>query len=202
MKKIILLSFVVVFGGFLFVTPALAVSLGLVPNSQTVAIGDLFNVDVVISDLGSEIVSAFDLDVTYDQGILAATDVTFGPHLGDPSFFEAFTDFDLSISGVVDFAELSLLPDDILKFMQPVTFTLATLSFDTVGLGTSPLTFVFDQFNDLKGLEAQILEVAAEAGTVNVVPEPGTLLLLGTGLAGIAAWSGILSRRREKATRL
>jgi hypothetical protein len=58
--------------------PAAAITIGFNPPVQSVNIGDIVNVDIVVSGLGSEIVSAFDLDVLYDPAILEVAGVTFG----------------------------------------------------------------------------------------------------------------------------
>ena len=65
--------------------PAAAISIGFQPVAQTINGGDAFTVDVVVSGLTSvsEIVSAFDLDVTYDPSILATTGITFSNLLGN-----------------------------------------------------------------------------------------------------------------------
>ena len=175
-----------------------AISIDFSPVSQTVGPADTVLVDIVISDLAGEIVSAYDLDVTFDPTILSATDVSFGSFLGDEAFFEVFSHFDLSAAGVVDFAQLSLLSDLDLALQQPDAFVLATLEFEAIGLGTSALDFVFDVFNDLKGTGAQVLNVTAGSGSVTgtvVVPEPHAALLfaLGTWVIGTAI------RRRPRA---
>ena len=67
---------------------ASAISINIVPSTQTVQNGDAVSADVVISGLTSanEIVSAYELNIGYDASILDATSVTFGSYLDDLSF--------------------------------------------------------------------------------------------------------------------
>ncbi len=160
-----------------------AISIGFQPASQSVVLGDSVLVDIVVSDLGGEIVSAYDLDIGYDAAILSAVSVTFGPLLGDEAFFEVFSDFDLSTPGLVDLAQLSLLSDAALLALQGGdSVVLATLGFATVGMGATSLDFTFDVFNDIKGLNALQLDIDAVAGTVGVIPEPHASLLFALGV--------------------
>lgn len=187
---------------------ASAVIIGFSPSSSIVNVGDTFNVDVVISDLfaSGEIVSAFDLDVTYNAAVLDATGVTFGSYLDD-LFFPSLTDSVLT-SGRIDFSELSFLFDVELLAIQPDSFTLATLSFDAIAEGNSLLEFDPDSapllgaldvkgFFDLDTFEAEILTFES-VGQSNItvqgatIPEPGIAILMLTGLLGI----GVANRKR------
>ena len=170
---------------------AWAVSLDFVPATQTVMLGDSVMVDLVISGLGNGVdpsVGDFDLDVTYDSSILTATGVTFGPFLGDG--IDSFQDSDVLTPGLIDLAELSLLFD---LSGQPGSFTLATLSFNTVGVGTSALiltqVIVEDAFaQDLSPTVGTGSITVETGGPTNPIPEPGTILLFGSGLAGLLGW--------------
>ncbi len=179
-----MMKFLVIAGLTLFLVPhfASALTIGFSPAAQTVELGGAVSVDIVVSDLGDEIVSAYDLDVTYDASILSATGVTFGFFLGDESWWEVFNDSDTSVPGVVDLAQLSLLPDAELALMQPDSFTLATLEFQMIAAETSSLNFTFDAFNDIKGLNAAVLDVDAGSGSVSAIPEPGAALVFGLGV--------------------
>ncbi len=158
--------------------PASAVVIGFAPPSPLdVIAGVPVDVDVIVSDLGGGIVSAYDLDVTYDPGFLTATGVVFGPDLGDPFFFQVLESSDRSIPGLVDFAALSLLSDAELAAIQGPSVTLATLQFDALASGPTSLALLFGPGNDVKGANNQvILPVAAAA-------EAATWVLLAPGLA-------------------
>ena len=151
---------------------------------------------MVVSDLGPDVIAGFDLDVLYDPAALQATSVAFGVHLGDASAFEAFTDFDLTAAGTVDFAELSLLDPAQLELLQTSAFTLATLGFDVVGPGGSTLAFRFDRDNLLVGPSGEALDVVTREGSVvAVVPEPTAALLFAVGFA----LAGLRTRRARAA---
>lgn len=169
--------------------PAEAMSISFQPVAQAVNVGDAFTVDVVVSGLlaANRIVSAFDLDVTYDPSIIDATGVIFGPFLGnpDPSMFESDNAAVLT-SGRIDFWELSFLSDADLSGIQSGmdSLSLATLSFQALAAGTTNLLFdpVAVPGIDVKSYAAAPLDLDVSAASVTVaafssVPEPSTLWL-------------------------
>ncbi len=178
---------------FLSASTATAIAINFSPSDSLAQLGDSLEVDITVSELNvaGQIVSSYDLDIGYDATLLTASGVTFGPYLDDlmfPGF--SLQDADFSTPGLIDIAELPFLSDAELFAQQPDSFILATLSFDTIASGSSSLFFLPDAVLgiDIKGLDAQILDLSVGSASITVtesiqpVPEPATLLLLGMGL--------------------
>lgn len=177
--------------------PSAAATIGFVPGNTAPAPGESFAVDVVISGLGGETVSAYDLDIVFDPAVLSVDFVSQAEVLGDAALFEALYDA-VTAPGLVDVAGLSLLPDPALQLLQDGdTVTLATIGFTASGSGSTTLDFVFDATNDVKGLDARILDLdVAPAQAGEVIPEPAAAVNFGAGLL-LAA---LATRRRTRRT--
>ncbi len=164
------------------------------PGSQSVDLGDVATVDLRISDLGDDILTAFDLDIRFDNSILDFQSFTFGTGLDTFGIGTINGAPDIS-SGLVNIFEISFDLDSDLMLSQPNDFVLGTFAFDTLSIGTSALDitvnalageFVFDP--DLGYAVASSLEADLQSGSISVVPVPAAIWLFGTALIGLVGF--------------
>ena len=87
---------------------AWAATLSFSPATQTVGQGDPLAVDIVLSSLNGDYVSAFDMNINYDPSILTFTSYTLTGNLGEISLFEA-DDWSAgeTLAGVINLSEAS-----------------------------------------------------------------------------------------------
>lgn len=172
-----------------------AATIGFDPDTASGAPADTIMLDLVVSDLGGEIVSAYDLDILYDDSLLSPLTVTFSSELGI-----ALSDATLLSPGVLDIAAVSLLSDaDLMALQDGNSVTLATLSFQVLAEGESTLDFSFDAFNDVKGANNAVLDVVADPAVINPgIPEPSSAMLFAVGALLVTRST---ARRRRAAAR-
>ena len=180
-----LLAAALAVGGLLSAHAASAAVVTLTPSSVATTTGNPVSVDIRVTDLFSSQLGGFDLNIAFNPALLNPTGVTFGPLLGDPGLFEAFTGFSFTTPGIVNFAEVSLLDAAALDALQPTSFSIATLSFDAIGTG----------FNQFALLDTSTL--ADASGNPLAIPEPGSMLLLGLGIVGL-----LTTRKRNVSARI
>jgi len=168
---------------------ALAVTLEIVPSSLQGPLGTTREAEIRISgagDLTAPSVATFDLEVIFDTTVLSFGSAIYGdPALGDQLDLLGLGSITQTTLGVdvVNLFELSLDSPDDLNQLQRGDFTLVTLTFDVIGAGVGRLR-----------LEPRVLGDAA--GRALAVPEPATVLLLASSVAGLAGRS-LWSRRRR-----
>jgi hypothetical protein len=181
---------------------ACAASLAIQPVSQDVTLGSEAVVKVKISGLGSATppsLGAFDFDVGFNPSILSLAGISFGdPALGDQLApqFAPITGFTVDAAhGLVDQFEVSLELPRTLDALQPGSFVLTTLWFNTLESGVSSLDISNVMLGDSQG--NRLAADSIEKGSVNVligsaVPDSGSsALLLALVLATLSSFKGI-----------
>jgi hypothetical protein len=190
------------------VMPARAVLIEVGPRSQEAVEGEEIQVRLAISglvDASAPSLSTFDLDVAFDATVLALTTVSFGdPVLGDQlDLFGLGTETLVTPGGgTVNLFELSLDTPADLDDLQAGAFILATLTFEAIGEGNSPLALTVNALGDATGglLEAELapgsVRVRADGGAPVAAPVPALLVVL-----GLIAMNGLTFRTEGQGTR-
>lgn len=159
----------------------------LVGPTSNIFVGDTFDVDVFANDVGDEDkLLAFGFDLDYGSTAFAFNGATMGSLL----FFDdslLFSDTDVAGS---NFPGLS--GDDIL--LASLSFTSLTAGTFSLGITSSSLD-LNEGLTTLLGPKIDMTQSLFIEASDAPIPEPSTILLLGSGLVGLAFY-----RRRLKAS--
>ena len=134
------------------------ITISVVPPSQSVALGSPVSVSLQITGLGNltaPSLGAFDINLNFDPTILSFNSAVYGdPIFGDqldPTGLGNTLNFSSPGFGTVELFDLSLDSASQLNSLQPATFILGTLVFDTIGTGTSSLDLTLNSLGDADG---------------------------------------------------
>lgn len=189
-SKNIISSFILVY--MLSVQTAFGAMLTIDMNASNITVGNLVSFDVNISGLGNGVapsISTYDLDFLFDTGILQYQSTVFG----DSTLGNQLDLFNLgSIQsvqesiGTINLFELSLDTTADLIDIQADSFTLFSINFDAISIGTSGVSTAINSLGDQSGdpltASTSKLNFTVNPSITKVVPVPtlttwGLLLL-------------------------
>jgi hypothetical protein len=153
--------------------------LGATGSPDPALVGAPLNVAVSIDGIAD--LYAWQFSLLFDPAVLQVSSVSAGSFLSaaGPTFF---------VPGSIDntLGRIGFVIETIQGASPGVSGsgTLAQVSFDVVGAGTSALNFSNVVFLDSA---LQDISVLVQAGTVTAVPEPASMLLMALGVAGLLA---------------
>ncbi|MDO9072311.1 MAG: cohesin domain-containing protein [Rubrivivax sp.] len=162
--------------------------LSLVATPSPGIVGSPVTVEVALTGVAD--LYAYQFSLAFDPSVVQAASVTEGALLpsGGTTFF---------VGGSIDntLGTISFTAGSLIGALPGVSGNgvLANIGFNVTTAGASPLTF-----SEVLLLDSNLLDLTVQVqnGTlVTAIPEPGTWLLFGLGLAGVAS----LARRRAAA---
>lgn len=193
----------------LLAPPSKALLISLEAADTSVASGEQIGLQLWARDLGTEIVSGFELDVNFNSSLMGFDNSLFGDALGNG--IDSLQD-SLQRSGSINLAEISFLSDAELEGLQSnggsrVDVLLASLFFTGSSVGIAEFSLSFDPvFGGVFGsgatdltfdLPSQPILIEVQAALAAPVSEPNQfamILMMLISLVVAAKFSGRVTR--------
>jgi hypothetical protein len=160
---------------------ATATTISVQPASVNKSVGETFSLDIRISDVTD--LYAFQFDIEFDPSILSATSITDGEFLPIADSLGFFT---LGINNVV--GSIGYITNTLTGTIPGVSNSgvLASIDFKAIGIGTSDVSLsnvmlLDSSLNEITTTESLGSNVTVQ-GSLNPVPEPSTVLMIGIGM--------------------
>jgi hypothetical protein len=157
-------------------TPNASAAVVLSIGSESVNANGIATVGLDISGLtkGTTALGVYDINVNFNSSVVNFASVSYGdPVLGDQLDLEGVGTITSTIpgNGTTELFELSFDTPSALTTLQPTSFTLATLTFNALAPGASPLTLFIKSLGDQNG-DAINATLQNGAITVGATPVP------------------------------
>lgn len=164
--------------------------LGITPDNKTVTAGDIFTLDVTVTDITD--LGSFVFDLKFDPSILSVSSIHEGSFLPGAGF----TTFN---PGTFGSGEVGLISGDLLFGGASGSGVLASITFDALAVGTSSIILASAVLED-SDFPVSAIPFDLNPGFVEVlspgtppsptptpapVPEPATMVLFGSGLLAL-----------------
>jgi hypothetical protein len=168
-----------------------AISISMDPAASVIAVGDSVAIALNVSGLvdnAAPSLAVYDIDVTWDPGLLQLGIVSVGdPLLGNQLDLVGLgTVSTISFgTGTVGLSEQSLDSIADLTNLQAGSFTLATLTFQLLDVGPATITPSIIQAAEVSGLPLPIDSITG--AEVSAIPEPSAALLALVGVLVVQA---------------
>ena len=189
-----------------------AIMVSFAPSSTHINVGDDVKIDVSISGLGAQILSAVDINFLFSGGAAPWTVADFSALNRRAQSREPrrqLLTFDTIDPGNVGIQAFSLLDDATLEAGQADSFLLGTFTLHGAADGVTHIAFGPDPDFDRNFVGLDALSLVVDLGTACIAvgtgscgggnaPEPASLGLIG--LALLAAVAAGRPRRRTRAT--
>lgn len=198
MKKNLVVAFFCMISLGALATSSQAYELSFIPSSKGVEVGEVRTVQIYVGGVAPDKLGAFDIVIEFDPNLVAfRSDLSSfgGPLIDDQlacpglpttcTYWGSFSNFEGQSDATdssIRLTEVSYAPADDLATHQAAAFTLATLAFQGLERGVSPLHVDLGE-SVLADSFGNAVPFTARDGSL-IVPEPPSLLLV---LGGIGA---------------